>query len=221
MDGQRKDATHSTIWLMPRPLLMNYVKLCPREWSHMFIMKAAGVLGVPWVAPNELHVTGRCDTKHGNMKEEKTHTGTHTHTTSTVLIGCIHQATLTELWRTLYSEVSAMIIGVFRKGAWSIVLCCSGMECNWVHLFLYLSTDLMNLYLIWPFLFSASSLWRHLLSFNSTTFADCILCQCKIAYFTYFWQWDLKKKGKRKHVSTWICFYFMTFGYFLKYRLHP
>lgn len=47
MDGQRKDATHSTIWLMPLPLLMNYAKLCPRERSHMFIMKAAGVLGVP------------------------------------------------------------------------------------------------------------------------------------------------------------------------------
>lgn len=69
MDGQRKDATHSTIWLMPRPLLMNYAKLCPREWSHMFIMKAAGVLEIPWVAPNELHVTGRRDTQHGAMEE--------------------------------------------------------------------------------------------------------------------------------------------------------
>lgn len=47
MDGQRKDATHSTIWLMPCPLLMNYAKLCPGDRSHMFIMKAAGVLDVP------------------------------------------------------------------------------------------------------------------------------------------------------------------------------
>lgn len=47
MDGQRKDATHSTIWLMPCPLLMNYTKLCPGDRSHMFIMKAAGVLDVP------------------------------------------------------------------------------------------------------------------------------------------------------------------------------
>lgn len=63
MDGRRKDATHSTIWLMPRPLLMNYAKLCPRERSHMFIMKAAGVLDVPRVAPNELRVTGQHDTQ--------------------------------------------------------------------------------------------------------------------------------------------------------------
>lgn len=63
MDGRRKDATHSTIWLMPRPLLMNYAKLCPRERSHMFIMKAAGVLDVPRVTPNELRVTGQHDTQ--------------------------------------------------------------------------------------------------------------------------------------------------------------
>lgn len=73
MDGQRKDATHSTIWLMPRPLLMNYAKLCPGERSHMLIMKAAGVLEIPWVAPNEPRVTGRRDTQHGamNLKKEK------------------------------------------------------------------------------------------------------------------------------------------------------
>lgn len=68
MDGQRKDATHSTIWLMPRPLLMNYAKLCPRERSHMFIMKTAGVLEIPRVMPNELHVTGRRDTQHSAME---------------------------------------------------------------------------------------------------------------------------------------------------------
>lgn len=68
MDGQRKDATHSTIWLMPRPLLMNYAKLCPRQRSHMFIMKAAGVLEIPRVVPNELHVTGRRDTQHSAME---------------------------------------------------------------------------------------------------------------------------------------------------------
>ena len=43
---------------------MNYAKLCPGERSHMFIMKAAGVLEIPRVAPNELHVTGRRDTQH-------------------------------------------------------------------------------------------------------------------------------------------------------------
>lgn len=91
MDGQRKDATHSTIWLMPRPLLMNYAKLCPREWSHMFIMKAAGVLEIPWVAPNELHVTGRRDTQHGAMEGGG---GRKKKTQPTLdLIGCIHQAT--------------------------------------------------------------------------------------------------------------------------------
>lgn len=107
MDGQRKDATHSTIWLMPRPLLMNYAKLCPRERSHMFIMKAAGVLKIPWVAPNELHVTGRRDTQHGAVKgggrkKKKTQP-------SPELIGCIHQATLGEFWRCWFSVVSTMI----------------------------------------------------------------------------------------------------------------
>lgn len=48
----------------------------------MFIMKAAGVLDIPWVAPNELHVTGQCDTQHGVMKGE---THTHTHTTSSFI----------------------------------------------------------------------------------------------------------------------------------------
>lgn len=44
----------------------------------MFIMKAAGVLNVPWATPNELHVTGQCgDTQQGAMEEEKTHTHTH------------------------------------------------------------------------------------------------------------------------------------------------
>lgn len=80
MDGQRKDATHSTIWLMPRPLLMNYAKLCPRERSHMFIMKAAGVLDIPWVAPNELRVTGQHDTQYHTAKGRK---NTHTHTRTT------------------------------------------------------------------------------------------------------------------------------------------
>ena len=47
----------------------------------MFIMKAAGVLDVPGVTPNELHVTGQCgDTQQGDMEEENTHTHTHTHT---------------------------------------------------------------------------------------------------------------------------------------------
>lgn len=103
MDGQRKDATHSTIWLMPRPRLMNYAKLCPRERSHMFIMKAAGVLEIPWVAPNELHVTGWCDTQHGAMK------GGKKTQPSRDLIGCIHQATLTVLWQGSFSFVSTMI----------------------------------------------------------------------------------------------------------------
>lgn len=75
MDDQRRDATHSTIWLMPCPLLMNYTKLCPGDRSHMFIMKAAGVLDVPWVAPNKLHVTGqRGDSQQGGTQAEKTHT---------------------------------------------------------------------------------------------------------------------------------------------------
>lgn len=103
MDGQRKDATHSTIWLMPHPLLMNYAKLCPRERSHMFIMKAAGVLEIPWVVPNELHVTGRCDTQHGAMM------GSEKNTASSGLIGCIYQETLTELWQGWSSIVSLMI----------------------------------------------------------------------------------------------------------------
>lgn len=104
MDGQRRDATHSTIWLMPRPRLMNYAKLCPRERSHMFIMKAAGVLEIPWVAPNELHVTGWCDTQHGAMKG-----GGGKTQPSPDLIGCIHQATLTGLWQGSFSFVSTMI----------------------------------------------------------------------------------------------------------------
>lgn len=44
----------------------------------MFIMKAGGVLDVPWVAPNKLHVTGwRGDSQQGAIEEEKTHTHTH------------------------------------------------------------------------------------------------------------------------------------------------
>lgn len=49
----------------------------------MFIMKAGGVLDVPWVAPNKLHVTGRHgDSQQGAIEEEKTHTHTH------ILLGC-------------------------------------------------------------------------------------------------------------------------------------
>lgn len=114
MDGQRKDATHSTIWLMPRPLLMNYAKLCPRERSHMFIMKAAGVLDIPWVAPNELRVTGQHDTQYHAAKGRKTHTHTKP---SLVLLECVHLGTLTELWRHWFSVAQTILL-------WTVVLSC-------------------------------------------------------------------------------------------------
>lgn len=60
----------------------------------MFIMKAAGVLEIPRVAPNEPHVTGRRDTRHGAVKEGGVKKKIQA---SPDLIGRIHQAALTEL----------------------------------------------------------------------------------------------------------------------------
>lgn len=123
MDGQRKDATHSTIWLMLRPLLMNYAKLCPRERSHMFIMKAAGVLEIPWVSPNELHVTRRRDTQHGATKGGDKKKKTQP---SLDLIGYIHQAASSELWQE---------DGFLLFRLWSAVLSeqrVSGKSCSFV-----------------------------------------------------------------------------------------